>query len=228
MYNKTGFIKITSWVIIAVSVASIGGWLLNIELLKTLLPGLPSMKVNTAICLLLCGIVALLFLDDAQKHFNIIIPLNLIALILSALTLFEYVFDVNLRIDEFLVKESAADAMPGRMAITSASCLLMLTTGFAFVTAKAPKMFSKIAGLFFSAVGLVAVLAIIGYVFDVPYLHNLSMSKSMALLTALLLLPLSLVYLIILSDTMAENEELDLIPANSALSVEAKNDEVDL
>ena len=194
MLNKIGFIKITSWVIIAVSAASIAGWMLEVELLKTLLPGLPSIKVNTAICLVLCGIVALLFLDDAQKHFNIIIPLNLIALILSALTLFEYVFDVNLKIDEFLVKESAANAMPGRMAITSASCLVMLTTGFAFVTAQAPKIFSLTARLFFAIVALVAILAIIGYVFDVPYLHNLSMSKSMALLTALLLLLLSLVY----------------------------------
>lgn len=194
MHNKIVFIKITSWVIIAVSAASIAGWLLEVELLKTLLPGLPSIKVNTAICLVLCGIVALLFLDDAQKHFNIIIPLNLIALILSALTLFEYVFDVNLKIDEFLVKESAANAMPGRMAITSASCLVMLTTGFAFVTAQAPKMFSMTARLFFAIVALVAILAIIGYVFDVPYLHNLSMAKSMALLTALLLLLLSLVF----------------------------------
>ena len=194
MHNKTGFIKITSWVIIAVSVASIAGWMLDIELLKTALPGLPSMKMNTAVCLLLCGVVALFHIDGAEKHFNIIIPLNLIALVLSALTLFEYMFNVNLRIDEFLVKESAADAMPGRMAITSASCLVLLTIGFAFVTAQAPKMFNMAARLFFSIVALIAILAIIGYIFDVPYLHNLSMSKSMALLTALLLLPLSLVY----------------------------------
>jgi len=205
MLNKTGFIKITSWVIIAVSVASIIGWILDVELLKTAMPGLPSMKINTAVCLLLCGVVALFYTDDAEKHFNIIIPLNLIALILSALTLFEYVFNVNLRIDEFLVKEGAAEAMPGRMAITSASCLVMLTTGFAFVTAQAPKMFNIAARLFFSIVALIAVLAIIGYVFDVPYLHNLSMSKSMALLTALLLLPLSLVYMTLLLGTAPES-----------------------
>jgi hypothetical protein len=194
MLTKIGFIKITSSVIIAVSVASIAGWMLDVELLKTALPGLPSMKMNTAVCLLLCGAVALFYIDGAEKHFNIIIPLNLIALILSALTLFEYVFNVNLRIDEFLVKESDADHMPGRMALTSASCLVLLTIGFAFVTAQAPKMFSMTARLFFSIVALVAILAIIGYIFDVPYLHNLSMTRSMALLTALLLLPLALVY----------------------------------
>ena len=206
MHNKIEFIKITSWVIIAVSVACIAGWLLDIELLKTALPGLPSIKMNTAICLLLCGVVALFYVDDAEKHFNIIIPLNLIALILSALTLFEYVFNVNLRIDEFLVKGSAAETEPGRMALTSASCLVMLTMGFAFVTAQAPKMFSRAAQLFFAIVALLAILAIIGYIFDVPFLHNLSMSKSMALLTAVLLLPQSLVYMALLRVSVAESD----------------------
>jgi len=206
MHNKIEFIKITSWVIIAVSVACIAGWLLDIELLKTALPGLPSIKMNTAICLLLCGVVALFYVDDAEKHFNIIIPLNLIALILSALTLFEYVFNVNLRIDEFLVKGSAAETEPGRMALTSASCLVMLTLGFAFVTAQAPKMFSRAAQLFFAIVALLAILAIIGYIFDVPFLHNLSMSKSMALLTAVLLLPQSLVYMALLRVSVAESD----------------------
>ena len=206
MHNKIEFIKITSWVIIAVSVACIAGWLLDIELLKTALPGLPSIKMNTAICLLLCGVVALFYIDDAEKHFNIIIPLNLIALILSALTLFEYVFNVNLRIDEFLVKGSAAETEPGRMALTSASCLVMLTMGFAFVTAQAPKMFSRAAQLFFAIVALLAILAIIGYIFDVPFLHNLSMSKSMALLTAVLLLPQSLVYMALLRVSIAESD----------------------
>jgi len=198
MPDKIRFIKITSWVIIAVSMASIAGWMLDIELLKTALPGLPSMKINTAICLLLCAAGALFFIDDAEKHFNIIIPLNLIALMLSALTLFEYVFDINLHIDEFLVKEHAVNDMPGRMALTSASCLVMLTMGFAFVTAQAPKMFSMAAQLFFFIVAIMAILAIIGYIFDVPFLHNLSMSKSMALLTAGLLLPTSLVYMTLL------------------------------
>ena len=206
MHTNIEFIKITSWVIIAVSVACIAGWLLDIELLKTALPGLPSIKMNTAICLLLCGVVALFYIDDAEKHFNIIIPLNLIALILSALTLFEYVFNVNLRIDEFLVKGSAAETEPGRMALTSASCLVMLTMGFAFVTAQAPKMFSRAAQLFFAIVALLAILAIIGYIFDVPFLHNLSMSKSMALLTAVLLLPQSLVYMALLRVSVAESD----------------------
>lgn len=201
MRSKEGFIKIASGLIIFVSVASMIGWLLDVEVLKTVLPGLPSMKMNTAICLVLCSVVAIFSVNDAQRHFNIIVPLNLIALVLSALTLFEYIFDVNLRIDEFLVKESDATSMPGRMALTSATCLFMLTIGFAFVTAQAPKMFSVVARLFFFLVAFIALVAIIGYIFNEPGLHSLSMSKSMALLTALLLLPLALVYAALMTVT---------------------------
>ncbi len=205
MRNKERFIKVTSGLIILISIASIIGWLLDVDILKTLLPGLPSMKINTAICIVLSGIVALFFVDDAQRHFNIIIPLNMIALILSALTLYEYIFNINLHIDEFLVKESDAASAPGRMAVTSASCLFMLTTGFAFVTAQAPRMFNLAAKVFFSIVALIAILAIVGYIFDVPFLHKLSMSKSMALLTAFLLLPLAMVYWNLLQIAALEN-----------------------
>lgn len=187
------------------SIATIIGWLIDVEILKTALPGLPSMKMNTAICIVLCGVVALFCVDDVQRHFNIIIPLNLIVLILSALTLFEYIFKINLRIDEFLVEESTATSTPGRMAVTSASCLVLLSTGFALITAQAPKMFSVLARLLFFLVALVAFLAIVGYILNVPDLHNLSLSKSMALLTALLLLPLSLVYAALLKGHRAGN-----------------------
>ena len=205
MRNKEGIIKITSGVIIFVSIATIIGWVTDVEILKTALPGLPSMKMNTAICVALSGVVALFCVDDAKKHFNIIIPLNLIVLILSALTVFEYIFKVNLRIDEFLVKESTTTSTPGRMAVTSASCLVLLATGFALITAQAPKMFSVLAQLLFFLVALVALLAITGYILNVPDLHNLSLSKSMALLTALLLLPLSLVYAVLLKGHHADN-----------------------
>ena len=44
----------------SIAVSAIGcivilGWILNIQLLQSILPGLPSMKVNTATCLILGG-----------------------------------------------------------------------------------------------------------------------------------------------------------------------------
>lgn len=194
MRNKKAGLQLICWLVIIVSFINIVGWIIDAEILKTMMPGLPSMKINTAICLILCAVVVLLYNNDAHKHFNTIIPLNLIVLVVSSLTLFEYVFDVNLKIDEFMVKEDSDTVTPGRMALTSATCLTLLATGFAFIIAQAPSMFNNVARLFFYIVTLITFLATVGYLFNIPSLHNLTLSKSMALVTAVLLFPLSLVY----------------------------------
>lgn len=105
MNPEKKFLPIICWLVVIISSANIVGWMADIDILKTAKPGLPSMKFNTAICAMLCGISVLLFYTDKLRHFNTIIPLNLIVLIISLLTLFEYVFKINLKIDEFLVKE---------------------------------------------------------------------------------------------------------------------------
>ncbi len=188
------FLKLTCWIVIAICCLTVIGWVADVSVLKTAVPNLPSMKMNTTICIILCCVVLLLSAVDIERHFNVIIPLNLIVLVISLITIFEYVFNINLKIDEFLVKEHAATTSPGRMALTSATCLSLLSVGFAIIVVQAPDRLNNIARLFFYVVTLITALAIIGYILDVPFLHKFSMSKSMALLTAVLLLPLSLVY----------------------------------
>ena len=182
------------WFVIIVALVNIGGWLADIEFLKSGIPGLASMKVNTAICLMLCAVVVLLFDHDAHKHFNTILPLNIIVLVISSLTIFEHIFDVNLNIDEFMVEEETTNVMPGRMALTSATCLALLATGFSMVIVQLRGFFNIVSRACFYFVTLIAFLALVGYIFNIPSLHNLSLSKSMALITAISLLPLSLAY----------------------------------
>lgn len=80
------------------------------------------------------------------------------------------------------------------MAVTSAACLTLLSVGFCFVIVEAGNLFNSIAKTMFYLVTIVALLAIVGYIFNIPRLHSLFLSKSMALITAVVLLPLSLVY----------------------------------
>ncbi len=194
MNPKNKFLPATCWLVIFISAVNILGWIADIDILKTAKPGLPSMKFNTAICVVLCSVSVLLAYANKQRHFNTIIPLNLIVLIISMLTLFEYVFKINLKIDEFLVKEETRFNSPGRMALTSAACLTLLSVGFCFIIVEAGNLFNSIAKAMFYAVTIVTLLAITGYVFNIPRLHSLFLSKSMALITAVVLLPLSLVY----------------------------------
>lgn len=181
--------------VILISVINVAGWVFDVGVLKSGFPGLPSMKINTAVCIILCAVVILLYNNNANKYFNTIIPLNLIVLVISLLTLFEYLFNVNLKIDEFMVKEHTAVVTPGRMAVTSAFCLTLLTIGFAFIAAQIHNVFNNLARLFFYMVALITFLAIVGYILNLPSLHSLTSSKSMALITAGTIFPLSLVYI---------------------------------
>ncbi len=194
MFNNMRLLKLICWVVIAICCLTIIGWVADVEVLKTAVPNLPSMKMNTTICIILCCIVLLLSEGNVERHFNVIIPLNLIVLVISLITILEYILNINLKIDEFLVKEHPGTTSPGRMALTSATCLTLLAAGFAIIIIQAPEALNKLAMLFFYGVTIITALAIVGYILDVPFLHKFSMSKSMALLTAVLLLPLSLVY----------------------------------
>ena len=77
------------------------GWILDIPALKSVQPGLASMKANSAFCFLLLG-AALWVSDDAHRR----VVRRLLAAIIAiagALTLAEYLIGADLRIDQLLL-----------------------------------------------------------------------------------------------------------------------------
>ena len=88
------------------------GWIFNVDTMKTLLPELASMKVNTAISFTLLGF-GLLFVRQNPALTQI---LALVILILSLLSLSQYILGWNLGIDELFIKDTAnLSPTPGRM-----------------------------------------------------------------------------------------------------------------
>ncbi|HWY68373.1 MAG TPA: hypothetical protein VNX88_06890, partial [Terriglobales bacterium] len=63
------FIKTTSICAVAIGALVLGGWIVNARMLKSVLPGLASMKANTAFCILLLGI-SLWFSDSHSPRFD--------------------------------------------------------------------------------------------------------------------------------------------------------------
>ncbi len=116
---------------IAAGCLVIAGWFFNIETFKNILPGTVSMKFNTAVCFILCGI-ALLLLNAPVLSAN----RKKVALVCAGLVMFtglltfsQYIFGFNTGIDELLWKESPGaigTAFAGRMGIiTSIHFILM-------------------------------------------------------------------------------------------------------
>ncbi|MBA3922079.1 MAG: PAS domain-containing sensor histidine kinase, partial [Nostocaceae cyanobacterium] len=113
--------QIASKIAILVGCAVLLGWFGNVTLLKSLLPGVASMKANTAVCFIGLG-VALRYLPQAeeknQRQRMIAQGCALVVIIISVLTLSEYFLGWNLGIDELLFRDlplSAATLYPGRM-----------------------------------------------------------------------------------------------------------------
>src|SRR6202045_24280 len=96
----------------AITAAAVGclvlfGWAFHIEHLKSILPGLGTMKPNTALGLAFSGTSLWLLLpgDSHTRKRQIAHFLALLVMVIGAATLIEYLFGLNLRIDQLLFNE---------------------------------------------------------------------------------------------------------------------------
>jgi PAS domain S-box-containing protein len=106
------------------------GWATDIAVLKSVSPGLPTMKFNTAACFSLTGL-ALWFVRQTPVKpgpRRVARLCALVVLAVSLMTLAEYTFGWNLGIDELVIRDiaTAAQGPPGRMSSATASAFLLM------------------------------------------------------------------------------------------------------
>ncbi|MEA5625928.1 PAS domain S-box protein [Nostoc sp. UHCC 0251] len=197
---------------IAVFVASLVliGWCLDIEVLKRGFPGSPAtMKVNTALCFVLCGISLWLFSTGGGNNskFKIqnskLFPTVLISRVcaiavttIAALTLCEYLFGWNLGIDELVFRDSSTSittSHPGRMGVNTALDFILVSVALQLLVH--PKnhhsyWYGQIITLIAT---LISFQALMGYAYKVKVFYGLApYTTSMALHTAVLFSLLSI------------------------------------
>src|SRR5215207_972967 len=102
------------------------GWIMDLPVLRSILPGLPAMRFNTALCLLLLG-SSIWFLQNEESspaRKRIGKALAGLTLLISLLTLSEYLFAWNLGIDELFIKDllSPPNLFPGRISPIAVFC----------------------------------------------------------------------------------------------------------
>ena len=163
------------------------GWVLNVKILKAVVPGLATMKANTAIGFVLTGVgLALLsYPREPGRGLSRARGCALFVIALSLATLAEYLFGLNLGIDELLFRdpqELVPVKLPnGRPGFTTALSFLM--TGFALLLIRGP---STVAAQFLACLaGLTAAFSVAGYLFREEAIIFNSQYTSMAIHTAL-------------------------------------------
>lgn len=171
-------------VTILVSSLVITGWLFRIPLLTSISPDFISMKFNTAICFLFTGI-ALMVLGRKQVV-SACTGCLVLVLLISVLTLFEYLFTVNIGIDEFFWKEGPGTPYtlyPGRPSALTAISFILISIVLFNINSKKKFILTWLA---LSVCLLIASFSCISYFFGNPELISIPSLTVIALHTAFL------------------------------------------
>ncbi|WP_322111870.1 sensor histidine kinase [Aerosakkonema funiforme] len=171
----------------------IAGWIFDIAILKSILPGLVSMKANTAICFILSGTSLQLWHRklkniSRQPHLRIAaVACASLVISIGLLTLIQYGFNLNFGIDELFFKDNTSavgTAYPGRMAPNTALNFFLL--GSALLLLNIARLKYILAHSFTLVAFLIASLGLLGYIYGNSYFYKAGSSyTAMALHTAI-------------------------------------------
>lgn len=172
------------------------GWLCHIPTLTSVSSVYPSMKFNTALAFLFAGLATML-VDSAEKKIfkYLYLALSAAVYIIGLLTLVEWVFRVDLGFDKlFYYDPTAVDELtqfPGRMVGASALSFCILGAAYMGLMSRSDRI-RHWAQYGLHLVTVFALVALMGYLFNLTAAYELAHFTSMAIHTAVAFLALSL------------------------------------
>jgi PAS domain S-box-containing protein len=177
------------------------GWAFELPRLRSVLPGLVEMKVNTAIAFGLAGASLLLRRGVRARRRAAVACASVVALI-GLLTVAEYLLGLDLGIDQLLFREAAgaaATSSPGRMAPTTAACFLLCGLSLRWIDSSEARR-RHLAELLVVPVALNSLLVAAGYAYGLHSLVGIAPNMAMAVHTCLAFAALSAGVLLARSD----------------------------
>ncbi len=185
--------RFSGFLSIGVGGLALSGWQFDLASLRSVLPGFVAMKANTALGLVFAG-TALVLLRPAQSAGlrNLSRSLALVTMALGLATLAEYVWGLDLGLDQLLYQEpigAIGTLAPGRMA--PASALNFVFIGTSLLLAGTTKYVPTSQRLAIIA-GLVGLLPLISYAYGAKSLYGIGTLAVLAIHTSLAFVVLSL------------------------------------
>jgi PAS domain S-box-containing protein len=170
-------------VVMLIGASVLLGWLLDIPVMKSALPGLVTMKPNAALCFLLAG-VALLGLQEDMPPFlrRLVRPSAVVVVGIGLLTIGEYAFGWALGIDQLLFWDTTPPEYPGRMALITAWGFTLIGTALALLEMRRSTLL--VTG-FVTFVLLNLLMVVVGYLYDINAAYIVRPYSEVALHTAI-------------------------------------------
>ena len=162
--------RAASVAVVVIGCLVLAGWTLDVEWLKSVLPGYVSMKANTATGLVLSSmtLVLLSFEKVAKRTRFWTAAMAAVVLALGVLTLSEYLCEWNLGIDQGLFRDTSnavETSHPGRMSAATAFCFVLIGSALLMSVSAIPvRLRLPILAALGTAVVIVGGLALVGYV----------------------------------------------------------------
>lgn len=179
--------------VVMIGITVLLGWLLGLDVLKSIVPGLLTMKANTAVAFLLLGIGLLLAAraNSRRDRWIALLPVAA-ALALAGLVGSQYLIGRDLGIDQWLFQEPPGQVGtidPNRMSPMTVICFLLVGCGILFAPSRrAPR---AVSALLFAAL-MVAALNLLDFVFEAGTPSLFGSYTQMALPTAVAVIALSI------------------------------------
>ncbi len=175
--------------VIGLGLAVLAGWVFDIDPLKSIVPSWAFMAPNTAVMLILIGLVFIILESKQTTKWSVHLALVILwlTLFVELLTLSEYVFGWNLGFDALLFHNAVVSygaAHPGRMALPTVVGLFLLTSELLQLRSNIPWRIG-IAICFAFGSCLFFGLQLLIYIYDSSLLRLSSTYNQVALHTAI-------------------------------------------
>jgi len=204
--------KIAIWVcssiVTLIGLTVLYGWFINSSKIVQIHPTLTPMQFNTALCFTLSGLSLMLMLQKNPTFKKISQYVNYAVGIFSFLTLSQYVFNINLGLDELFFNHSITTNTfhKGRMAPDTAIAFFIFSHALSIQVKYQEQKSLHLA--FGGIVLFLGTLNLLGYIFDFGTLIRISHLTQMALNTSFCFTLLGIgIILYYLSIKALDNEE---------------------
>jgi len=176
------------------SALAVVGWVFGVPRLTNLFPVSATMKMNTAVSLLLCSTAMILRLAHRRRRTmgRLADAAAAAALLIGLLTMAEYVSGRSFGIDQLLVHDPAIPphGHMGRMSIATALSVMLVSGGVLLLD-----RMTRLSQSFVISGAAIALLGLVGYLYSVKAIHSVTAFSSMAITTAFALCLISVAHL---------------------------------
>lgn len=179
--------EILGGMIFLVGFFALVGWQSDVDFLKRTADSWPIIAPNTAIAFFLGGLTLILSTSKATKERGISIFASRIfasfLVFIGFLTLFEYLLGINLGIDRLLFSVAQGENAV-RMSPQSAFNFLMIGTALLFFI-RQKKETEKIGQVIILLAGVVSLVSLFGFIYNISSFYTIAPYKGMAVQTAI-------------------------------------------